>query len=290
MLDVNRLRVLSAVARTGSVTAAAQQMHYSQPSVSHHLARLEAETGAQLIQRVGRGIRLTEAGRLLAARAEEILGRLESAQSELAAHVGLSAGIVRVAGFASALLELIPPVVTQLAERHPGLELRLTETHPPEALELLRTGEVDVAIVFRYAGTPPDEGFRLTPLLDDTTCLITPKGAPDTLAEHRASGWIAGCTRLHGNLVDLCAEAGFVPRIVCTTDDIAAKQALVASGLGVGLLPQLALAAHHHPGIQVTPLPGAERHVLAATFGEPPDPPPTAAVLAALREVSERRG
>src|SRR4051812_49820153 len=103
MLDVNRLRVIDAVARHGSVTAAARELHYSQPSLSHHLARLEAETGAQLLQRIGRGIRLTEAGRLLADRAAEILGRVDSAAAELSAHVGLSAGRVRLAGFSSAM-------------------------------------------------------------------------------------------------------------------------------------------------------------------------------------------
>ena len=89
MLDVNRLRVIDAVARRGSVTAAAKDLHYSQPSVTHHLARLEAETGAQLLQRVGRGIRLTPAGQLLADRAAEIIGRIDAAGAELSAHVGL---------------------------------------------------------------------------------------------------------------------------------------------------------------------------------------------------------
>ncbi|HEU5242377.1 MAG TPA: LysR family transcriptional regulator, partial [Ornithinibacter sp.] len=103
MLDLARLRVLAAVARHGSVTAAARELHYSQPSVSHHLAKLEAETGAQLLQRVGRGVRLTEAGRLLAERATEILGRVDAASAELSAHVGLDAGRVRLAGFSSAL-------------------------------------------------------------------------------------------------------------------------------------------------------------------------------------------
>src|SRR5689334_9105652 len=97
MLDVTRLRVLVAVARTGSVTAAAHELNYAQPSVSHHIARLEAETGARLLQRAGRGIRLTAAGRLLAERAEEILGRIDAAENELAAHVGLREGRVRMA-------------------------------------------------------------------------------------------------------------------------------------------------------------------------------------------------
>src|SRR5712671_1538519 len=111
MLDVTRLRVLDAVARLGSVTAAAREMDYSQPSVSHHLARLEAETGAQLVQRAGRGIRLTQAGRLLADRAAEIIGRIDAAGAELSAHVGLTAGRVRLAGFASAISSLMPAAV-----------------------------------------------------------------------------------------------------------------------------------------------------------------------------------
>src|SRR6266508_2535722 len=150
MLDVTRLRVIDAVARHGSVTAAAKELHYSQPSVTHHLARLEAETGAQLLQRVGRGIRLTEAGQLLADRASEIIGRIDAAAAELSAHVGLTAGRVRLAGYSSAIGSLVPRAVAALARRHPNLEISLIDTHPPEALKLLRTGKVDVAIIFRY--------------------------------------------------------------------------------------------------------------------------------------------
>src|SRR5437764_14750711 len=108
MLDLTGLRVIDAVARHGSVTAAAKELHYSQPSVSHHLARLEAETGAQLLQRVGRGIRLTQAGQLLADRAAEILGRIDAADAELSAHVGLTAGRLRLACFSSASESLVP--------------------------------------------------------------------------------------------------------------------------------------------------------------------------------------
>src|SRR5436190_2953057 len=150
MLDVTRLRVIDAVARRGSVTAAAKELSYSQPSVSHHLARLEAETGAQLLQRVGRGIRLTPAGQLLAARAAEILGRLDAADAELSAHVGLNAGRVRLAGFSSAIGSLVPGALAALARRHPDLLVHLTDTHPLEALDLLRTGQVEVAVIFRY--------------------------------------------------------------------------------------------------------------------------------------------
>src|SRR3954471_8288204 len=103
MLDVTRLRGIHPPARLGSVTAAAKELHYTQPTVSHHLARLEAETGAQLVQRAGRGIRLTPAGQLLAERAAEIIGRLDAADAELAAHVGLAAGRVRLATFHSVI-------------------------------------------------------------------------------------------------------------------------------------------------------------------------------------------
>src|ERR671910_1910415 len=131
MLDVNRLRVIDAVARHGSVTAAAKELNYSQPSVTHHLGRLEAETGAQLLQRAGRGIRLTQAGQLLADRAAEILGRIDAAGAELSAHVGLTAGRVRLAAFASAIGSLVPQAVAALAGRHPGPPISLAHTHPP---------------------------------------------------------------------------------------------------------------------------------------------------------------
>src|SRR6204780_3242431 len=108
MLDVTRLRVLVAIARNGSVTAAARGLNYPQPSISHHIARLEAETGARLLERVGRGVRLTEAGRLLAERAEEIIGRLDAAEAELAAHVGRREGRGRLAPFPSPLGPHLP--------------------------------------------------------------------------------------------------------------------------------------------------------------------------------------
>ena len=287
MLDVDRLRVLAAVARTGSVTAAARELHYSQPSISHHLARLEAETGAALLQRVGRGIRLTEAGRILAERAHEILGRLDSAENELAAHVGLNAGRVRVATFASAMLVLIPRVVDLLAAAHPGLELDLTDTHPPEAMQMLRSGAVDIALTYRYDDDEEPGDVRQVPLLTDPTCLITTAGDPrHSVIGHRDSGWITGCQRVREGLLAACARQGFVPRITASTDDITAIQTLVASGLGVALIPQLALRAHRVAGIDVHDVPGSARHIVAATYGEPPDPPPTRAVLSALETVS----
>ncbi|GAA1659473.1 LysR family transcriptional regulator [Nonomuraea maheshkhaliensis] len=284
MLDVVRLRVLVAVARKGSLTAAAKELHYSQPSVSHHLARLEAETGAKLVQRAGRGIRLTEAGRLLAERAAEIIGRLDATAEELAAHVGLRSGRVRLAAFPSALGTFIPKAARLLAGAHPGLRLQLTETEPPEALRLLRAGRVDAAVMFRYDDTAPeDNGIHMLHLLDDPSYLVS--GAPPgDLADHAESSWIAGCDRCRSHLLDICDKAGFEPHISFTSDDIVAVQALVAAGLGLTMLPGLALTAHRHPEVEVARVPGSTRHVYAAVYGEPPHPPAVEALLSALTE------
>jgi DNA-binding transcriptional LysR family regulator len=286
MLDVTRLRVIDAVARHGSVTAAARELHYSQPSVTHHLGRLEAETGAQLLQRVGRGIRLTEAGLLLADRAAEIIGRIDAADAELAAHIGLSAGRVRLAGFSSAVGSLVPRAVAALASRHPGLQISLTDTHPPESLELLRTGRIDVAIIFRYDETEPEpSGVRLHHLLDDPLYLLSTQREP-TLGGLRDATWIAGCDRCRSHLMSLCAEEGYEPRIGYISDDMVVMQALVAAGLGVTTIPGLALRVHRADGIVARELPGSQRHVYAATYGEPPDPPAIAALLAALADAA----
>jgi DNA-binding transcriptional LysR family regulator len=284
MLDVTRLRVIDAVARHGSVTKAAKELHYSQPSVSHHLARLEAETGAQLLQRVGRGIRLTQAGQLLADRAAEIIGRIDAADAELSAHVGLTAGRVRLAGFSSALGSLVPQAIAALAGRHPDLQITLIDTHPPEALELLRAGKIDVAVIFRYDESEPEpDNIRLHHLLDDPLYLLSTRRARN-LAALRDATWIAGCERCRSHLLSLCADAGFEPRIAYTSDDMVVMQALVVAGLGVTTIPGLALQAHRANGIIASELTGSPRHVYAATYGEPPDPPATAALRAVRTE------
>jgi DNA-binding transcriptional LysR family regulator len=371
MLDVTRLRVLVAVARHGSVTAAARALNYAQPSVSHHLARLEAETGTKLVQRAGRGIRLTDAGRLLAERAVEVIGRLDAAENELVVFAGLRAGRLRLAAFPSALGTIVPTAAAILHDRHPGFDLRLTEAEPPEALRMLRAGYVDVALVFRHEaddggtrraapstgmggshppsppatgmggshppsppatgmggshpssplGTPvqatqldavPDlladdppaaiagrDDLRELVLLSEPVHLIMPDTAvcggepplapavtelwPADLARLSDQRWIAGCDRCREHLLRQCAYAGFAPRIAFTTDDFVAAQALVTAGLGVALLPGLALRAARNPGVRTARLRGTSRSVVAVRYGEAPDPPATALLLDALR-------
>jgi DNA-binding transcriptional LysR family regulator len=286
MLDVTRLRVLDAVARLGSLTAAAKELHYTQPTVSHHLARLEAETGAQLLQRAGRGVRLTPAGQLLADRAAEIIGQIDTADAELAAHVGLTAGRVRLASFSSVIGSLVPRAVAALTSKHPGLQVDLTDTQPPEALELLRAGKIDVAIIFRYDDTDPEPAdIRLHHLLDDPLYLLSPRSG-QTLASLRDATWIAGCDRCRSHLLSMCADQGFEPKIGYTSEDMVVMQSLVAAGLAVTTSPGLALRAHRINGIAATELPGAHQRIYAATYGEPPDPPAAAALLAALAEAA----
>jgi len=286
-LDLTRLRVLAAVARTGSVTAAARELHYAQPSVSHHLARLEAEAGIALLQRAGRGVRLTEAGRLLADRAEEILGRVEGARRELDALVGLRAGRARLAAFPSALATLVPAAVAGLRAAHPGLGVGLVEAEPPEAVAALQAGDVDVALVFQHTDAPHARPamdlsrFEVTEVHSEPITLVRrPPGTgtdaalsgedtPPSLVDLRDAAWIAGCERCRADLVARCATAGFAPRIAFETDDYVAVQALVASGAGVSLLPSLALRAHRNPDVVAQPLPGATRQVLALTVGAP---------------------
>jgi DNA-binding transcriptional LysR family regulator len=303
MLDVTRLRVLVAVARHGSVTAAAHALNYAQPSVSHHLARLEAETGTKLVQRAGRGIRLTDAGRLLAERGAEVIGRLDAAENELAVYSGLRTGRLRLAAFPSALGTIVPAAAALLHTQHPTVDLRLSEAEPPEALRMLRAGYVDVALIFRHE--PEGEadraaeipGAREQVLLTEPVELILTGGLhsepvmpaavtevwPADLARFSGHRWIAGCDRCREHLLRQCAAAGFTPKIAFTTDDFVAVQALVAAGLGVTLLPALALRAARNPGVRTVRLRGTRRCVVAVRYGDPPDPPATALLLEVLR-------
>ncbi|MEO3929679.1 LysR family transcriptional regulator [Micromonosporaceae bacterium B7E4] len=286
MLDIVRLRILAAVAAHGSVTKAAKHLKYSQPAVSHHLARLEAETGARLVQRIGRGIRLTPEGEHLARRAAEIVGRVDTAAAELSAMVGLRTGRVRVAGFQSALAALVPHAAATLRRDHPGIELHLADAHPQVAMNLLRDGQVDAALVFRYDDTTPDD-IRTTHLFDDPMYLLSLQPG-QTLRDHSDSAWIAGCENCRREFTDACERTGFTPHVVYTSDDVIVQQALVAAGMGVTTTPGLTLRTHRAPGIEATPLPDFRRRVYLATYGDPPDPPATTAFVTALKHAVQQ--
>ena len=296
MIDPDRLRVLVAFARTGSVTAAAESLHLTQPTVSHHLRRLEAETGGVLLRAVGRGLVLTDAGRRLAERGEEILGLVARAETEMAAFASLERGTVRLALFPSAVATIAPRILERASRRHPGLEVELVEAEPPEAERLLLADGVDLALSFVYPNETGGELITAEELGEDRLFLVRPPVPGDgpmidaalDVADLRALAdepWLAGCERCRASLVATCAAAGFEPRIAFASDDSVAVQALVAVGHGVSILPELALRAHRDPGVTVVPIRGSSRSLRLLSLGRPPLPPAISAVGVLVREV-----
>jgi len=271
-LDLRRLRVLQAVARQGSLSAAARALDYTQPAVGHHVRRLEAELGTPLVVRRGRGVELTPAGAALARRADALLAASAAAREEVTALAGLRCGRVRLVAFPSASATLVPPALAALRGEHPGLDVTLVEAEPPEALDLLRGGDADVALTFQHTGLDPDDEADLerTELRVDEKVAALPPRHP--LAEHRevdvarlaGERFIAGCPRCRRHLVHLCDQAGFMPDIAFATDDYAAAQGMVAAGLGVTLLPSLVFEIVRHPEIAVRPVRGRPTRTISA--------------------------
>lgn len=272
-IDPQLLRVLRAVADGGSITRAAAALGSSQPAVSQLVARAEQRLGHALVLRGGRGATLTHAGQVLADHALHVQAALTAAREDLDAVGGLTRGRVRLAGFPSASSALVPAVLARLAATAPGVTTSYVEVEPPEALDLLRGGEVDVALTFTYVGDEvgavPDPGLVTRALGRDPLALVTPAGAAGPgaadsgaadsgavdLASHRDARWIGGCPRCRGHLLASCATAGFTPDIVLETDNAAAVVGLVAAGLGVALLPRLALATTVIPAeVRVDPV------------------------------------
>ncbi|MFZ4896128.1 LysR family transcriptional regulator [Plantibacter sp. Mn2098] len=258
-LDSGALRIVHALAEHGTITAAAESLGYSQPAVSQHLRRLETKLGVPVVERRGRGVRLTEAGRILAAHAVTVVRALEAAAMEIHELTGLRSGRVRLAAFPSASSAIIPTLLGELARTHPAVTVTFVEAEPPEAVAAVRAGEVDLAITFSYPGDHADPhlasavGLRVDNLWNDRMMLVLPATHPmagqaivsiQDLAHER---WIAGCPRCRGHLLGLCASSGFVPVIAHETDNVAAVTALVAAGLGVALLPSLAIGSSTLP-------------------------------------------
>jgi DNA-binding transcriptional LysR family regulator len=263
-MDVNRLRVIDAVARTGSITAAAHELHYAQASVSHHLARLQEQVGATLTRRAGRGIVLTPEGELLARRAREILRQIGDAESEVGAMSRQLQSRLRIAAFQSALLSLVPPALKSIRATRAEVELELREIHPEDALELVRANEIDVAIVHRPDDLPPGDELKAVKLYEDAEYLLSTT-PDDTVAAHRDSSWIAGCERCRRGVETLCLAAGFEPRITLRTEGIHLHASFVAAGLGVTTLPGTALRSLDMDELHASPLPDARRRVWAVT-------------------------
>ncbi|MBD0280652.1 MAG: LysR family transcriptional regulator [Thermoleophilaceae bacterium] len=297
MLDVRRMKVLREVATRGSFSAAAEALNFTQSAVSQHIAALEREAGTQLVDRGSRGVRLTEAGRVLVDHADAILARIDCAEEDLAAIAGLRGGRLRLTCFQSAGATLAPRAVAAFHERHPRVELGMVVAEPDEAADRLRAGEADVAIVYDHESTPgllPPE-LELTELIDDRYDVIVPSGHPLadrrrlSLADFAEEPWIAstrgcGCRRVTDTV---CREAGFEPRVAFEADETLAAQALVAAGVGVTMLPRLALTSIH-PGVVPRPLRDAPvRKVLAARTAGAYRSPASTAMVQILQDVSE---
>ncbi|WP_327070134.1 LysR family transcriptional regulator [Kitasatospora sp. NBC_01250] len=298
MLDSRHIRTFHEVVSTGSYTAAARSLGYTQPAVTQQIRALERETGVPLFTRDGRRMRLTEAGETLARHAAVILGNLGAAQQQLQALARLRAGRVRVCAFPSANATLIPAAMARLLADHPAVRVELLEAEPPESLNKLLAGECDIALSFSYPGMRAELPGELVeiPLMEDLLTVLLPVGHPlgrrhaVRLAELAQARWIAGCARCRANFLHICTEAGFEPDIVFTTDDNLALQSLVAAGVGLAVAPSLVLSFLCHRKVTGRALePHVRRQVCAYVLREHLLLPATELVLDGLRSAAAAR-
>jgi DNA-binding transcriptional LysR family regulator len=292
MLNVNRLRILIEVANRGSFSAAADALSYTQSAVSQQIAALEAETGVTLLERLPRGVRLTPAGQVLRSYAEGIVARLHAAEAEMAAIAGLRGGQLRMASFPTAGATLMPLAIAIFRAQHPEVELTLAEGEPEEMAPRLSAGEFDIALLFEFEGTSQSLGPDLSrlELFEDPMFLALPADHPLArrrtlrLENLRAEAWIqtsasSPCAR---HVVRSCHAAGFEPIVSFESDDYQTVQGLVAAGVGVALIPKLALSgAREDIAIRALSPASPVREVVAAT----PDGTRLTAAAAAMRQI-----
>jgi DNA-binding transcriptional LysR family regulator len=296
MLDVKRLRVLREVAARGSFSAAAEALAYTQSAISQQIAALEREAGTVLVDRQARGVLLTEAGHALVRHADVILARLADAESELEAIAGIRGGRLRLVSFPTAGATIAPRAIARFRERYPGVDVTLEPREPHEGLDCVKCGECDIALTVE-AGFEPisDKAIMRHHLLDDPMYVVLPAGhaavgkARLKLSDLSEDAWIMGATRTcpDGLILErACQAAGFEPRVAFHSDDYFAIQGFVAAGVGVCLIPDLALVAVRDD-VVIRPLHGRppSRHILAATLAGGFVSPAAAAMLEILAEV-----
>ncbi len=284
MIDPRRLPVLQAVSAHGSVAAAAGALHLSPPAVSQQLLALERETGASLVDRSGRQVVLTAAGRLLAAHGERMAAQLRQAERELADLTGQAAGPVRITAFQTVMSPLIAPALRALAAEHPAIQPVITERYGPAAVAELRLGDLDIVLTeYDARSIPPAEpGLALRHLAFDPYLLVIPADWQLTVGSlHDLAGrpWVAGPpgTACDHALRRLAAEADIAipPRDVCV--EFPSVLALVAAGRGAAIIPQLALERAQVTVCALPPLGG--RHIAAWHQADPSRPTPAAATV-----------
>lgn len=300
VIEARHLRVLRAVATTGSFSAAGRELGCTQPAVSQQMKALESSVGTPLLVRGGREMRLTQAGEALVRHAAGILAGLTAAEEEVAAIAGLRAGRVRLVSFPSGSSTLVPTALAALRAAHPGTRVSLEEAEPPRSVEMLREGDCDIALAFRHEGAAgAEEGewddLVVRPLLTDRLVGLVPQGhrlartGSIGIGELAGESWIAGCPRCRGQLVRVCESAGFTPRIDFATDDYPAVVGLVGAGLGVAVLPELAIESVRPKGVRMIAVePALRREIVALSLPDLARVPAVAATLDQLAKAAAR--
>jgi len=294
MLDLTRLKVFRAVASYGSFTKAAEAMGYSQPSISHQVAQLERELSAQLFERQPRRVALTPAGEVFLRHVQAVLIQLADAEREVAETAQTGGRLLRLASFPTAAATLMPSAVAAFRAQQPGSELRLAEADPPVSVPALLAGEHDLAVTYDYPvlGAAADLALELEPLCLDHMVVALPPGhgaassGRVTLAGLATAEWIAPHSSICRDALEFaCRSAGFAPAVVSETNDYQAMQGLVAAGVGVALLPRLAVAVSRRPDVILRPLDNTviERVTFIATRAGAYQSPLVTAFRAALR-------
>jgi DNA-binding transcriptional LysR family regulator len=275
MLSIARLKLLREVAYRGSFSGAAQALSYTQSAVSQQIAALEAEAGMALLERHPRGVLLTAAGQTLVGHTEGILARLGAAEEALSAISGLRGGSLRMASFPTAGATLMPLAIASFRAAHPDVQLTLIEGEPEEIVPRLHGGELDLALLFEFVDeTLLREGMVRIELLEDPMYLALPRSHALAgegrlqLKDLRDEAWVqtsssSPCARY---VVRCCHVAGFEPNVSFESDDYQTVQGLVAAGVGVALIPELALSVVREDIVIRTLAPRPPvRQVIAAT-------------------------
>jgi DNA-binding transcriptional LysR family regulator len=304
MFDVKQLRVLQAVGEHGSFSAAADALSYTQPAISQQIAALEKRAGTTLVDRGSRGVRLTDAGRTLVAHADVVIARLAAAEAELEAIAGIRGGRVRLSSFPTAGASILPPAVAEFTRRHPDVELNFMEREPEDASASLRAAELEIAIVFEYSEMKQPEfdrlyeGIELHHLVDDPMYLALPRNHPLAakprvrLSDVADETWVqeSGAHSWCGSFHEaVCTNAGFQPKVGFRSDDYNVVQGLIAAGVGISLLPGLALTNLRDDIVVRSLGKGAPaRKIAAATLAGRYRSPATEAMLEILSEVADR--
>jgi DNA-binding transcriptional LysR family regulator len=294
MLDIRRLRVLSEVVARGSFSAAADSLHLSQSAVSQQIAVLEREVGIPLLQRTSDGPKLTAAGEALMEHGDAVICRLEEAERELAQIAGLEGGRLRLASFPTASATLMTRALSLFRQRFPKVELQFSEDEPEDSFPGLKRGDFDLAVVFDYPDFPLDfaRDVEAELIYEEAMRVALPPGHPLAaaksvrIADLADEDWLCGAlpSSCRDQVIELCRDAGFEPRISFRSEDYEVIKGFVAEGLGVTILPEL---AGGHPGIELRSVRGQKpvRRVWAVTRENEARSPAAEQMLGILREV-----